>query len=86
MTLQIGKTNFLKIQARFEVRKLGLPDRVLIAIYTAIDRVRLPFTEFLNATNKDIIEAFISRVMAGLTDIEEKYKEDIKKCLIAELY
>lgn len=86
MILQLGKTELLKIQARFEVRKLGLPKKVLSAVYTAIEKVKLPFTEFLKATDKDIINAFISRVMTGLTDIEEKYMEDIKKCFMENLY
>lgn len=85
MILQIGKTELLKIQARFEVRKLGLPNRVLSAVYVAIEKVKLPFTEFLKATDKDIINVFVGRVMTGLTDLEEKHREDIRRCLMMNL-
>lgn len=83
--LQIAKSSILKFQARQAVRGLGLPDRVIIAAYGAINRVCLPFVEYYKATDNEVIRAFISAVMAGLGDLNIREREKIKKCLFKVL-
>ena len=83
--MQLAKCRILKIQARLALRGLGLPNRVLMAAYGAIDRVSLPFAEYYRATDTEVIDAFVSSVIAGLGDIEIKERERIKKCLYKAL-
>ena len=81
MSLQLTKCNILKIQARFAIKHLALPQDVSVAVYSAIGNVSMPFSDFYNKTDKEIVTAFISLAMAGMKDMKYKYTREIEKCL-----
>lgn len=81
MSLQLTKCNILKIQARFAIKHLALPQDVSVAVYSAIGNVSMPFSDYYKLNDKDIVNAFISLVMAGMGAVDYKYKQEIDKCL-----